>query len=359
MRTLALLLLFTALCAAQPARAQADSAVFQDLLFDALQGDMHKVVTRLNTLDDAALSPDQMHKKHLLIRRFDGFDEDFVFPTRDSTLMNIMAIYLRYWGEVLLEGDTKEHEAGLAYRISEHLRTHVSALAKHKEGWTSKKWNELLDAHLKSLGCYAAIGKTGPFYDLLLHMQETEVRYPVTTPEDTLDVKVIFMDSVICNGWEGYATADTYFPGGWATNDALYCHHSSYDLASEQFSISYLKHEGKHFADYKRFPKLQSNDLEYRAKLVELGAATTTLYDLIRFFLGNNVYDANNAHAYANFCVMRDMSRVLFHSEQEADLEAWKRLPVETVQRTATELLKKNSRDLENAGARRVTAFIR
>ena len=114
---------------------------------------------------------------------------------------------------------------------------------------------------LKAHGCYAAIGKTGAFYDLLLHQKETEVHYPVTTPEDTLEVKVVFMDSVICNGWEGYATLDTYFPGGWATRDALYCARSTYDLNSEHFAVSYLKHEGKHFADYERFPKLQSPDL--------------------------------------------------------------------------------------------------
>lgn len=359
MRSLSFLLLLVAICAMLPASAQQDSTLFEDLLIDALQGDMRNVIPRLDTLDDAALRPDQMRKKHLLIRRFDGLDEDFVFPTRDSTLINIMAIYLRHWGDVLLDSDTKEHEAGLAYRISEHLRTHVPSLAGHKHGWTSKKWNELLDAHLKSLGCYAAIGKTGPFYDLLLHMKETEVHYPVTTPEDTLEVKVIFMDSVISNGWEGYATAETYFPGGWATNEALFCHHDSYDLASEQFSISYLKHEGKHFADYKRFPKLESNDLEYRAKLVELGSATTTLYDLIRFFIRNSAYDANNAHAYANFCLIRDLSRVLFHSEREEDPAAWKRLPVETIQHAATELLLKNTRDLENAGAQKVKAFIR
>ena len=235
----------------------------------------------------------------------------------------------------------------------------VTELRKKKPKWLQEHWNDLLQGHLKTHGCYAAVGRTGQFYDLLLHGAETEVRYPVTTPEDTLEVKVVFMDSVISNGWEGYATCDTYYPGGWATDSALFCVRSSYDLASEQFTVSYLKHEGKHFADYKRFPKLQGADLEYRAKLVELGAAKEIMYGLIRFFLKNSAYDANNPHAYANFCVIRDLSRSLFNKEREEDIAAWKTLPVERIQQASTALLLKNTRDLEAAGAGSVKTYIR
>lgn len=185
------------------------------------------------------------------------------------------------------------------------------------------------------------------------------MHYPVTTPEDTIDVKVVFMDSVMSNGWEGFATLDTYYPGGWATNDALYCAHDSYDLASEDFRISYLKHEGKHFADYKRFPKLESPDLEYRAKLVELSAAESSLPGLIQFFLQNSAYDATNPHANANFCVMRDLSRTLFNKEREEDVEVWKKMPSEQVHLASAALLRKNTRDLIAAGARSVKTFVK
>ncbi|HRH39797.1 MAG TPA: hypothetical protein PK760_15715, partial [Flavobacteriales bacterium] len=326
---------------------------------DALQGNMRPVLDSMEQLNDASLPIKQQQMKHQLLARFRTQDEAYAYPTTDTTLIDVLNIYQRYWTDALLDGDVKEHDTGLAFRVGEHLRTHVPALRTKKPSWLMKHWKEELEKELKAHGCYAAIGKTGQFYDLLLHMRESEVNYPVTTPEDTIDVKVVFMDSVISNGWEGYATLDTYYPGGWATSDALYCAHDSYDLASEDFRISYLKHEGKHFADYKRFPKLESPDLEYRAKLVELSAAESSLPGLIQFFLQNSAYDATNPHAYANFCVMRDLSRALFNKEREEDVEAWKKLPLERIQQASTALLLKNTGELEAAGAGSVKTFIR
>ena len=339
--------------------AQSDSTTFDNLLIDALQGKMAPVLSALDTLDDAALGPKRAAQRQALIRRFRTEDEHYDFRTTDTTLIDIMRIYHRYWTDVLLDGDVKEHDTGLAFRVAEHLRTHVPALRTKKSSWLMKHWNAELEKELKAHGCHAALGKTGQFYDLLLHMRESEVHYPVTTPEDTIDVKVIFMDSVISNGWEGFATLDTYYPGGWATSDALYCAHDSYDLTSEDFRISYLKHEGKHFADYKRFPKLESPDLEYRAKLVELSAAESSLPGLMLFFLQNSAYDATNPHAYANFCVMRDLSRALFNKEREEDPEAWKKLPSEQVHQASTALLRKNTQGLIAAGAKSVKAFVK
>lgn len=347
------------LLAAETLSAQKDSTVFDDLLFTALQGKLTPVLQALDTLDDAALGRRRSTMKQVFLHRFRSEDEAYDFRTRDTTLIAIMRIYHRYWTDVLLDGDTKEHDIGLSVRVAEHLRTHVPELRDKKPKWLQKRWNELLKEHLMAHGCYSGIGRTAGIYDLLLHMEETEVRYPVTTPEDTLDVKVVFMDSVICHGWEGYATLDTYYPGGWTTNDALYCARSSYDLASENFTVSYLKHEGKHFADYKRFPKLEGADLEYRAKLVELSTADSTLYRLIDVFMRNSAYDALNPHAYANFCVVRDLSRTLFNKEREADMETWKRVEKEEVHRAAKDLLGKHTQALQAAGAKGVKALVK
>ncbi|MEO8590335.1 MAG: hypothetical protein ABI432_13255 [Flavobacteriales bacterium] len=359
MRTVRNILLLFSLGLAPTAHAQPDSTVFDNLLIQALQGNMTSVLSALDTLDDEALGPKRAAKKQMLLHRFRAQDEHYLFQTNDTAVIDIMNIYHLYWMGALLDDSVEEYEQGLIFNVTAHLRRYSREVRGKKSAWIRKHWNDLLQDHLKAHGCYSATGKTGQFYDLLLHMKETEVEYPVTTPEDTLQVKVIFMDSVICNGWEGYATLDTYYPGGWATNDALYCARDSYDLASENFTVSYLKHEGKHFADYKRFPKLQSADLEYRAKLVELSAAKEIMYGLIKFFLQNSAYDPANPHAYANFCVIRDLSRSLFGKEREEDIAAWKKLPIEDIHRASTALLLKNTRDLEAAGARSVKALIR
>lgn len=356
---LAPLLLFALLAGVRTAQAQADSTVFDELLFRALQGDMRSVLQGLDTLRDARLRPSQVAMKRTLQQRFATQNEPVSWPTNDTTLRSVITIYHRYWTGALLGGDQQAQDRSLARAVVEHLRVHVPGLERKRNAWLEKRWSDLLQQELKAHGCFAAVGRTGALYDLLLHLRETEVHYPVTTPEDTLSVKLVFMDSVISNGWEGYATADTYFPGGWATSDALYCVRSTYDLGSEQFAVSYLKHEGKHFADYQRFPHLQSPDLEYRAKLVELSAADSTLIPTIHFFLQNSAYDAGNPHAYANFCALRDLSRTLFNKEREEDINAWKALPVARIHAAAVDLLRRNTSALQAAGARSVHTLLR
>lgn len=349
--------LIAALSANGPRPATSDSMRFDDLLIQTLQGDMRTVLDSMDQL--TALPIKQQQMRATLHQRFRTQNEAYDFHTNDTAVIAVMRIYQRYWADAMMGGDLKEHETGLGFAIGEHLKAHVPQLAGKSNEWFQQHWNEELDKHLKAHGCHAAIGKTGQFYDLLLHMKETEVRYPVTTPEDTLEVTVIFMDSVISHGWEGYATCDTYYPGGWATTEALYCAHDSYDLNSETFAVSYVKHEGKHFADYKRFPKLEAPDLEYRAKLVELSAAQTTTYELIRFFIQNSAYDELNSHAYANFCLIRDLSRTLFQKEREEDMATWEQVPITELQRACVDLLKKSTQALGSAGAKKVTRLLK
>lgn len=340
-------------------QAQPDSVVFDNLLIQALQGNIPPVLQGMDLLNDASLSPAQATKKHALLARFRG-SQEIVAPTTDPAINELLPIYQRYWRAVMLDTSTRMvQDSMLIEAVVGHIARHCSALDDPRPTSIKRNWNERLEGLLNAHHCFAAVGKTGPYYDLLLHLKETGTHYSVTTPEDTLEVKVVFMDSVISNGWEGFATMDTYYPGGWATNDALYCAHDSYDLTSENFTVSYLKHEGKHFADYKRFPELQSADLEYRAKLVELCYADSSMYDLLDFFQRNSAYDPGNGHAYANFCIVRNLSRSLFHKQREEDIGAWKKLLVTVVHAEARALLLKNTKDLQAAGALTVRTFLK
>lgn len=113
----------------------------------------------------------------------------------------------------MMDNDLAAHDDSLCQRIAAHLRAHVPVVRDKPDAWFAENWNAELGKHLDARSFDNTIGRTGPFYDMLLHRLETEVHYPVTTPEDTLEVKVAFMDSVISHGWEGYVTYDTYFPG--------------------------------------------------------------------------------------------------------------------------------------------------
>jgi hypothetical protein len=57
--------------------------------------------------------------------------------------------------------------------------------------------------------------------------------------------------------------------------------------------------------------------------------------------------------------VVRDLSRSLFNKERESDLEAWKNLPLEQIHAASTALLLKNTKDLQAAGPKAPSPFIR
>ena len=157
------------------------------------------------------------------------------------------------------------------------------------------------------------------------------------------------MDNFITLGWEEYATLGKHYPGGW-TSDAIYCVKRAYDLKSEDFLVSLLAHEGRHFADNKLFPKLTSADLEYRAKFTELSIAKKTIYQLIDFFIDNANYESDNGHNIADYCVIRDLSKELFNVEFEKDKVKWHKINVLTINKIAYKLLQKNTKELKVIG---------
>ena len=93
-------------------------------------------------------------------------------------------------------------------------------------------------------------------YDLFLWREQHERTYDIDLGDTRVNVKVVFMDDFLSHGWSSFATLGHARAGGWATREALFCKAEDYDVESESFKISYLRHEGRHFADYKQFPAL-------------------------------------------------------------------------------------------------------
>lgn len=86
-------------------------------------------------------------------------------------------------------------------------------------------------------------------------------------------------------------------------------------------NVTFLGHEAQHFAYLKRWPAMAPWLLEYRAKLVELAGADTTLQDVLRRFYESQGDDATNQpHAFANRKVIADLGARLGSDGQLADL---------------------------------------
>ncbi|MBF4485446.1 MULTISPECIES: hypothetical protein [unclassified Flavobacterium] len=240
--------------------------------------------------------------------KFEEDKSDFL-ETRKSKIDQLLKIYRDYWRFTFLNKE-KKNDTLIMKKVSDFLKTKFPPAQNLIVNEDSI--NLYQKKYISSLGYHTTgFGKTGGLYDLLVWKTEKDTIYNLNYDGKETHVKVYFMDDFITLGWSEYATLGRYYPAGWATKEALFCVKKSYDLKSENFRVSYIGHEGRHFADYKLFPNLKgvgSADLEYRGKLTELSLYSAEgLYKRIQFFINNGNYDSENGHSIAAFCVIRDL----------------------------------------------------
>jgi hypothetical protein len=319
----------------------------------AIQGDVKAGLAVLNRIAVDSLTAEEQKRRESILSRF----KDMRLPQIqvDGPLTRDVAdIYLKYWRRCLL----REVEVATANaELFDNLKACLDKHGKEPGRFSSlDDLTEALGAMLQAEGFHSIRGVTTPYYELMLWKQEDARRYAVELPESTQQVNVVLMSGFVLKGWLGFATCDKAFSGGWSTKDTLYCVRDSYDLNSEHFRVSYLAHEAQHFADLRRFPKLEQPELEYRAKLVELARAEDSLYPLLEAFTRQSGTSRTSPHAFADLCVVRHLSGALFGNDSASQNPTlWSGKSRGQIHEAALGLLRKNTEALQAAGPDRVT----
>ena len=322
------------------AAARRSSSAVRPALTAALQGLGSEAIAALRKVDTTALLPREAGVRSCMLDRLQARHVPPV-ALSDTVLAAVLAAYREYWLRALLaEHPVAENESWLL----ERLNRLVSA-----DGGNASDNLDALEPALERLirkhGYHGLLGVTSPFRELMLWKSEADSAYRVELPEGAETVTVVFMDDFASLGWAGFATCDRHHSGGWTKPDKLFAVRSAYDLGSENFRVSYLAHEAQHFADQRRRPKLERQDeLEYRAKLVELAVGSTSVHDLLETFAANVSDDRGVPHSYANGRVVRDMRASLFPDAAEP---AWGEVAVGRINAAAIALLRADSRRLE------------
>jgi len=312
----------------------------------ALQGDLRPAAALFQPSLDAPFSAAESTLAQQFQRRFVDRSEVFDDSAAPPAAREVMAIYRRYWTKSLmgeLEGD-----AGEGYLTSE-LRSFVGP-ATGPDAVPDSAVLERMMEKLEAGGIHVLDGMTTPYYDLMLWTRTDTTRYEVELTDTKQPVTVVFIGDFLIKGWSHFATIGRASTGGWATKEALFCLRDDYDLDSENFKISYLKHEGRHFADYTRFPALEQADLEYRGKLTELAFAKESTFHLLDHFAASGAKNPNAPHSYANYAVVRDVSAAVL-GEPTTDGTRLHAMPIDKIQKAARDLLADNTRKLTAAGA--------
>ena len=331
--------LFVAIAAGALAAGCASVPHEPPTIYDALNAllgaDGPGALAAMDHFDPASLTP----KRKAIIdcvrgRLTGGGAPNDLPPVSSATLV----AYQRYWRDAMMKTDSP---AAAEAKLLASLDA-IPAMAGAKDPRSLDSVSDYAVTAIEKEGLHALTGKTQPLYELMIwKSQETKV-YDVQLPENPVKVKVVFLDQFASPGWAGWASCGVSQTGGWAKPDALYAVKSSYELDSESFRVSYLAHEGQHFSDYAKYPKLEQPELEYRAKLTEIAESDATTAELLANFAGGGGDSRSAPHAFAN-------RQVTF---------ALKDVPPEQVRQAAAAKLRESSATIERLGASTTTRFL-
>jgi hypothetical protein len=111
-----------------------------------------------------------------------------------------------------------------------------------------------------------------------------------------------------------------------------------------------LKHEARHFADYKLYPKLQSSTLEYRAKLTELVYANISKLTILDRFTNDGIKSAKSGHSLANWHVINNLVNHFEIKVAQFDQIDWSEYSNSQIQAAATQLLLESDSAINKLG---------
>jgi len=199
-----------------------------------------------------------------LARLKDIFErEHYVRYDIPDSLNDILLLYQQYFRDVFYLG-IAEHDAveALFYKLRKQLNApdaDEEALAK------------ALEHQFHLAGYHFLGGKTDGHYGPYVWKTTVPTTYAVELTDTVSQYTVNILSGFVFRSWMDYLTFGAIGTGGWTSPDGtINCVEKAYDFESEQFKVSLLKHEAQHSEDLKRWPEMKPQELEYRAKLVEL-----------------------------------------------------------------------------------------
>lgn len=246
----------------------------------------------------------------------------------DADLNAILTAYQQYYRDVFYLCLGKEQAA-------DKLRTRLASLFGIT-GESITLWDleqKQITQAFQSRGLHFLGGKSSGYYGPYVWRTTENVTYEVELPDGVQTYPVKLLDGFLTRSWIDFLSFGEIGPGGWADGDGIInCVKSSYDFDNENFKVSLLKHEAQHARDFERNKDMSSEDLEYRAKLVELiYSSERTLLE--QFSQEADPSDPSNGHAMAAYRIVQGFTDTLGTSSTE-----FASLPIEQIQSVARTL---------------------
>lgn len=251
----------------------------------------------------------------LVNRYVDVFENKNEMNRTDNKVINeVDKIYQKYYRKVFWDRESKEKaEAELFTNLWE-------VCGSNEEDPKDYKIEEIVEKLVQGEGYEFLGGKTAGYYGPYIWASSKKEVYQVELPYGNELYSIIMMDGFVSRSWLDFLSFGSVGTGGWVGKDGtLCCVKSVYDLESSEFKISFLKHEAQHSLDKKTYPNITSEEMEYRAKLVELIYwEDETMIKRIHLEADNR--DKKNAHSRASHKIIANLSKMIFDVDYEHNL---------------------------------------
>lgn len=321
------------------------SGVTERYISMALQGDLSTADQLFGAVRPESESLPVNELAERFSQRFIDRTEDLSPATGDELVDAIVSLYREYWVRNLIQPSLSASDGTF---LEESLRRLLALQGPENPTAGETDVFDQVGAIFVSRGFNYLDTPAAPLRDLFLWKNEENRNYSVRLTDTTQRVHVTFMSDIYSQGWKEFATLGLVSTTGWVEGSRLYCVSWAYDRNSENFEVSYLKHESRHLADLERFPDLSSADLEYRAKLTELAFASRSLRRLLNDFTDKSAPNPQSPHAFANYRVIHDVYRAVNLSPLPDSGDPWMNVSAPAVARAARSLLEMNTASLES-----------
>ena len=229
-------------------------------------------------------------------------EEKYLSYDIPSDLNDILLLYQIYYRDIFYCGIPES-------KASERLIAGLNDILGTKDADEVILGNNLQEL-FKDNGYCSQFGKTQGFFGPYVWKETVPTVYKVELPGGTAEYKVNILKGFVFRSWMDYLTFGRFGTGGWASPDGtINCIEKAYDFNSEKFLVSLLKHEAQHTIDMKSFPGITTEELEYRAKLIELHYSNN-LALLDKFLAEASDERPNDSHALASFRVKKEFEAV-------------------------------------------------
>lgn len=254
-------------------------------------------------------------------------NEQYIQYDIPDDLNRILLCYQQYFRDVFyLHKDNAEAESVLFDKLKIELNLSngdFSAVEEEMKSRFNRSGYQIL--------CGITNGYRGPY----VWKETIPVTFDVALPETTSTYCINMLRGFVFRSWMDYLTFGEKGTGGWISPDGtINCVEKAYDVNSEKFKVSLLKHEAQHAEDYRRWNNIEPWELEYRAKLVEL--IYTQEMNLLEKFCREAILErTGDSHALASVRIKREMGELI-----SADIER--------IQTRAKELFVACSQEMDN-----------